>query len=224
MVLKQSCCFIIGCSPACAGDFRPESLNRFVPNHKRKTSSLQKIMKLTSKFALSAVALMASATLVTAQDDNGGRRRGGGNFDPEQFRQRMEERLKESLKVSGEEWTALQPLIEKVTTKQRESMSGRFGGFGRGRDGGGGGGGGNAGGGGGGGGGRSERAGSAESEALRTAIESESTSPEDLKAKLAAVRAIRKKAADELAAAREDLKKVVTVRQEAVLVSMGILE
>ena len=85
-------------------------------------------MKLTSKFALSAVALMASATLATAQDDNN--RRNRGNFNPEEFRARMEERIKESLKVTSEEWTALQPLIDKVTTKQREAMSGRFGGFG----------------------------------------------------------------------------------------------
>jgi hypothetical protein len=55
-------------------------------------------------------------------------------------------------------------------------------------------------------------------------LESESTSPETLKAKLAAVREIHAKATTELAAAREDLKKVLTVRQEALLVSYGILE
>ena len=39
-----------------------------------------------------------------------------------------------------------------------------------------------------------------------------------------AVREQRKKARAELDAARDDLKKVVTVRQEAVLVAMGMLE
>ncbi len=43
-------------------------------------------------------------------------------------------------------------------------------------------------------------------------------------AESAALRAVRKKGAADLAVAREDLKKVVTVRQEAVLVSMGLLE
>ena len=116
--------------------------------------------------------------------------------------------------VLGVAWAVLQPLIEKVTTKQRESFGG-FGGFGRGGDRGGRGGDGNN---------TSDRPGAAERAALRTALESESTPADDLKAKLEALRASRKKIAAELAAAREDLKKVVTVRQEAVLVSMGILE
>ena len=64
----------------------------------------------------------------------------------------------------------------------------------------------------------------AESQALRDALEKDSTSAEDLKAKLNAIRETRKKATAELATAREELKKVVTVRQEAVLFSMGILE
>jgi Spy/CpxP family protein refolding chaperone len=188
-------------------------------------------MKLTTKLFLPVVALMATAVFASAQDDNNrGDRR--GNF--EEFRQRMAERLKTSLKVTDEEWTVLQPLIEKVQTKQRDSMMGRFSGFGGRRGGGDGGSGGGSGGGGGGnttgGGDRGrgdrggDRAGSAESQALRTALESESTSSDEIKAKLAALREAQKKSAAELAAAREDLRKVVTVRQEAVLVTMGILE
>jgi hypothetical protein len=172
-------------------------------------------MKLNSKAFLSVVALAASAVLATAQDNNNnqGRERGRGNFNPEEFRARMAERMKTSLKVTDDEWAVLQPLIEKVTTKQRESFGG-FGGFGRGGDRGNRGGGDS----------NSDRPGAAERAALRTALESESTPADDLKAKLEALRASRKKIAAELAAAREDLKKVVTVRQEAVLVSMGILE
>jgi hypothetical protein len=109
-------------------------------------------------------------------------------------------------------------LIEKVQAKQREAVSGRFGGFG-GRGGPGGGGdrdrGGDRGG---------NRGGSAESQALREAIEKDGTAPEEIKAKLAAVREQRKKAQGELEAAREELRKVLTVRQEAVLVTFGILE
>jgi hypothetical protein len=174
-------------------------------------------MKIKSHILLPALALMASAVVASAQD----------RPSPEEFRARMEERLKTSLKVSDDEWKVLQPLIEKVGEKQRAGFGG-FGGFG-GRGPGGGGGGGNAAGntGGGGGGdrqGRGNRGGSEESQALRTALESESTSPDEIKAKLAAVRDHRKKVAAELAAARADLLKVVTVRQEAVLVSMGMLE
>jgi transposase len=138
----------------------------------------------------------------------------------------MAERLKTSLKVSDEEWGVIQPLIEKVQAKQRDAMSSRFGGFGGGR----GPGGGNTTGGNAPTAGatsdpsRPERAGTAEREALRTALENESTSPETIKAKLAAVREVHKKSAAELAAAREELQKVLTVRQEATLVSYGILE
>ena len=188
-------------------------------------------MKTTSTILLSALALAASTLLATAQDNNnqnrGQRGQGGQGGTPEEFRVRMAERIKTSLKVTDDEWTVLQPLIEKVTTKQRDAMAGRFGGFG-GRGGGGPGGdrGGNGGGGGAPGGntGGSDRPGAAESQALRDALEKDSTSPDDLKAKLNAIRETRKKAAAELVAARADLQKVVSVRQEAVLFSMGILE
>ncbi len=192
-------------------------------------------MKTKSSLFLSALALTASAVLSIAQDapaptpapasspaaDNGGGRTGrGGRGNFEEFRQRMEERLKTSLKATNEEWAVIQPLMEKVQSKQREAMGGRFGGFPGGRRGGGeasadkpGAGGEHA-----------MRGGSAESQALRTTLENESASPDEIKAKLAAVREQRKKAADELTQARADLSKVLTVRQEAVLVSAGILE
>ena len=181
-------------------------------------------MKMKPTILLSALALAASTLLATAQDTaapkdapkdagannpGGGRQRGGS---PEEFMKRMSDALKTSLKVTDEEWTVLKPLIEKVQTAQREAGAGR--GFG-GRGPGGPGGDNNT---------PDTRPGAAESAALRTALESDSTSADDLKAKLAAVRAVRKKGAADLAVAREELKKVVTVRQEAVLVSMGMLE
>ena len=189
-------------------------------------------MKTTPTILLSAIALTASALLATAQDkpaapptqgDRGNRGDRGGT--PEEFRARMADRVKTSLKVTDDEWTVLQPLIEKVTTKQRDSMAGRFGGFG-GRGGGGPGGDRGPGGGGNGGGGQggADRPGAAESQALRDALEKDGTSAADIAAKLNAVREQRKKAAGELTAARADLQKVVTARQEAVLFSMGILE
>ena len=182
-------------------------------------------MKSKPTILLTALALAASTILASAQapaapaapadgNNNGGRQRGqggqGGNFAD--FMARMNDRLKTSLKVTDEEWNVLKPLVEKVQTAQREAGAGR--GFGGGR-GPGGGGDNNT---------PDTRPGVAESTALRTALESDSTSADDIKAKLAAVREVRKKGTASLAVAREDLKKVVTVRQEAVLVSMGILE
>jgi hypothetical protein len=178
----------------------------------------------------------------------------GRGFSMEDFRKRMEEGLKRALKVSDEEWAVLQPLIENVRDKQREAMGSRFGGFGggpggppggfgggfgdrrRGPDGGGAPGGGTPDGGGerrrgpdgggdrGPGGPGGDRGGSPESQALRTTLENENATADEIKAKLTAVRESRKKASGELEAARAELQKVVTVRQEAVLVAMGMLE
>lgn len=198
-------------------------------------------MKIKSTSLLTVCALTMSALFAQAQAPNnpdpnrpqGERREGDRGGDRgrsyEDFRKMMADRLKTSLKVSDEEWSVIQPLIEKVTSKQRDAGGSRFGGGGPSR--------GPGGSGGTPGGGapssssggssdpsRSERAGSAEREALRAALENEGTSPETIKAKLAAVREIRAKSTAELTAAREDLKKVLTVRQEAVLVSYGILE
>lgn len=210
-------------------------------HHKNKIKNPN--MKIPSTLALGALSLAASAVIAIAQEtprppqpneparrpDGGGDRRGGFNVD--EFRKRMAERMKTTLKVTDEEWAALQPLIEKVQEKQRDAMAGRFG-FPGGGPGGPGGGrpGGDARPGGEGRppggeqGPRPDRPGSAESEALRTAVESETTAPADLTAKLTAVREQRKKAQAELATAREDLKKALTLRQEAALVAMGILE
>ena len=190
-------------------------------------------MKLHTTSILTALALSATALLAQGQapapnNNDPNRQRGGNRGNFEDFRKMMADRLKTSLKVSDEEWGVIQPLIEKVQAKQRDAGGGRFGGGGPGR----GRGGDNAGGGnapttgstGGGDASRPERAGTAEREALRTAVETEGTSPETIKAKLAAVREVQAKSAAELAAAREELKKVLTIRQEAALVNFGILE
>ena len=59
---------------------------------------------------------------------------------------------------------------------------------------------------------------------LRTTLENASASPEEIKTQLTAVRQAREKAKSDLAMAQADLKKILTVRQEAVLVEMGQLE
>jgi len=196
--------------------------------------------KTTTFVAAFAAALLSGITFASAQNaapangnngGNGGGRRGGGNFDPTQFRQQMNERIKTALKASDDEWGVIQPLLEKVQEKQFAGRGG-FGGFG-GRRGGNNGGGGAAGAGGTGGGtaaadtnnnNNRQRGGSPESQALRDTLDNESSSADDIKAKLTALRDARKKNTAELEAARADLRKVLTLRQEATLVSMSILE
>jgi len=172
-----------------------------------------------SSSSAAAPAASGSAAIAQAPDrrrvmENGGFRAGGDRI--EQFRQRMNEFLKTALKVSDEEWAVILPLLEKVQNKQRESITGRFGMFG-GRRGGPGG---------------PEGAGRLpgrsaqppEAEALKAALDNEAAAPADIKAKLEALRESRKKSAAELDQAREELRKVLTQRQEATLVLSGILD
>ena len=57
---------------------------------------------------------------------------------------------------------------------------------------------------------------------LQTALNG--TSPEVIAAKLKALREVRAKAKDKLKAAQDDLKSVLSVRQEGLLVNLGYLE
>ena len=160
-----------------------------------------------------------------------------GNRDD--FRQRMAERIKTQLKVSDDEWTVIQPLLEKVGEKLLANRTGGFGGPGG--PGGNRGGGRNNGGGnqpattdnaqGGGnqnqrreGGGGGPRGGSPETQALGATLADDNSTVNDVKAKLQAVRDQRKQANAELAQAREELRKVLNMRQEAFLVMDGILD
>ena len=59
---------------------------------------------------------------------------------------------------------------------------------------------------------------------LRNAVEDEHTSPEALAANLAAARAARTKLVAELKSAQDNLRQQVTPRQEAILVTFGILD
>ena len=157
----------------------------------------------------------------------------------DQFRQRINDRLKTALKASDDEWSVIQPLLEKVEEKQREVLTNRFGGLMRGGPGGEGRrrppaeNGGNA--------AQATTAGqgegnrparreggrppsSAEATALEGALQDDNTNVNDIKTKLAALRAERAKANADLASARTDLQKVLNMRQEAVLVLAGLLE
>jgi hypothetical protein len=170
-----------------------------------------------------ALALNLSVAKVSAQ---------GRNFDPAARRQQMLDNLKDRLEVTDDaEWKVLSDALGKVFDAQQATRGGGGRGmFGRGRNGGGGGGGGqdqagnnnnnNNGGG-------NRRGGfgqpSAEEAALLAAIEAKAPADE-IKAKLVAVRTARTANEAKLTSAQEELKKLVTARQEATLVLAGILK
>jgi len=152
----------------------------------------------------------------------------GGQFDPAQMRQRMMERMKEQLGADDAAWKVLEPRLTKVMDLNRQAQGmGRGGMFGmmggmRGQRGGN-----DAG-------GQGNRRGPQQDpatmtpvekaqEQLRTTLENQSASPEEIKKNLTAFREAREKARQELATAQQELKKILTVRQEAQLVMMGQL-
>jgi hypothetical protein len=59
---------------------------------------------------------------------------------------------------------------------------------------------------------------------LRTTLSNESASPDDLRRALTAVREAEAALQQDRAAAQSDLKKILTLRQESVLVEMGQLD
>ncbi len=186
-----------------------------------------------------ALGLMVGGLSLAQQGggNQGGGRRGGqgggpgggpGNFDPAQFRQRMAERMKEQLGVDDQAWKVMEPRLMKVMDLNRQANAGNrgmFGMFGRGGRGGPGGDQGGPQG------DRQRRGPMGEQTALekamtqlRTTLENQSATPEEIKTQLTAVRSAREKARQELAVAQQELKKILTLRQEAMLVEMGQLE
>ncbi len=59
---------------------------------------------------------------------------------------------------------------------------------------------------------------------LRELLQADKAEVEQIKAKLAAYRAAKNKANQELAAARQSLRQIMDLRQEAVLVVNGLLD
>jgi Spy/CpxP family protein refolding chaperone len=169
-----------------------------------------------------AAALGLSAGSLQAQDNtNGGggqgrRGGGGGNFDPAQFQQRMMDNVRDRLAFTNDtDWAAVQPLIQKVFDARRDVGVPGMGMMRRG----GGGGGDNAQGG--------RRGGffgapSPEAEALQKAIDDNAPAAQ-VKALLEKYRAARKDKEAKLAQAQEDLRKVLTARQEAQAALLGLL-
>lgn len=178
-------------------------------------------MKTTTYCSLGALVLgLCLSTVVTSAQGAGGR----GNFDPEEMRARMAERMKTQLKADDAEWKVIQPLLEDVQEKQRAALGGRFGGMMGMMAGPRGGGPQNADNANAGRRGRGMGQQSSAVQALAEAVESGDASASDLKSKMKAVREEREKAAAALKTAREKLRHVLTTQQEAQLVLMGVLD
>ena len=186
---------------------------------------MRKTQQCLAMAGLAAILSLGSSQLVAQdnQSQGGGRQGGrgfGGNFDPAQFQQRMMERYKETLEVNDDaEWKAIEPLVQKVMDARMAAFSGMGRGmFGRGGRGGGDNGGGD----------RASRGGgfnqtpSPEAEALQKAIDGKAPNSE-LKAALAKYIEYRKAKQAELEAAQANLRKVLSVRQEAIASLNGLL-
>lgn len=148
-------------------------------------------------------------------------------FDPARMQEMMLERLKDRLDATDDEWTAIKPLLTDTVKLQMESGRARMGGMmGMGRN-------------------RGRRGPGGqdgmddqrrqgmrrmmgqpmpEAEALQSAIETSGTANSVIKAKMTAYREARQKQEEALKASREKLRSVLTLRQEAELVLIGILD
>lgn len=168
---------------------------------------------------ISAASLLSSAARVAAQPQpqdgqaQGMRNMGGMGMgmDPQQMQQRMNEFFRERLAVTNDaEWKVIEGRLAKVTQLRMETLIGGMGGMRMG---------GNRGGGGFPGMGQP----SPEAEALQKAIES-NASVADLKTRLEKFREARRQKQEALAKAQDELRQVLSLRQEATLVTMGMLE
>ena len=181
-------------------------------------------MKLLGKTLSMAAAILALS--VGAQSSFA--QRGGGNFDPAEMQKMMMERMRTSFDVKDDgEWKLISERITAVSDARRAAQSGGGMGamFGRGGRGGAPGGApadANAGG------GQQRRGGfggtpNPDMEALQKAIEDKAPA-EQIKTLLAKVRESNKAAESKLESAQGELKKVLSVRQEAVAVTFGLLK
>ncbi len=184
-------------------------------------------MKLNRLILLLGAAALLSFTTANAQDNNNGRenrgnrenREGRPNFDPAQFQQRMMEGVKDRLEITDEtEWKAVQPLVQKVMDANRSVMGDRMRGMMPRRPGGDN--------------NNNDRGGrfgggmfgtpSPEAETLQRAIDSKASTSE-IKAATVKYAEARKARQTELETAQNNLRKVLTPRQEAIATLNGLL-
>lgn len=115
-------------------------------------------------------------------------------------RQRTIEDFKERLGVSDKEWAVIKPRIEKVYNQMHPQPQMRAG---------------------------NEQARSEveqRSSELRDLLRKQGAAPDEIKARLTALRLAKQRAAQDLATAKQELRQLMTLRQEAELVLSGLLD
>jgi hypothetical protein len=118
---------------------------------------------------------------------------------------RLQSRLRERLEITDDgEWAVISERIARLEELRRAAASGPIAALDRARK------------------GAKGEAGGAEREALRTAI-TDRLPDAEIRSRLARVAAVQKQQAAKLAQAQEELRAVLTVRQEAIAVMFGVL-
>ncbi|MEY2427632.1 MAG: hypothetical protein QOJ40_517 [Verrucomicrobiota bacterium] len=181
-------------------------------------------MKMNQALVMAGIVTFCSASCLLAQDNATPQGRPGRGGPPDaaqiqQWQQQRIDRYKDQLEITDDtEWKAIQPLIQKVTDAQRAAFAdrvrGAFGGRNRGGD--------NSQG------DQNSRRGgvfgtpSPEAEALQKAIDGKASKSE-LKTAIENYLASRKAKQAELEKAQADLRKVLSLRQEAIATANGLL-
>jgi len=169
-------------------------------------------VNLATMLGAFTLALTMSSPLLAQAPSGDQRQRGGdrGNTSPQEMQARMLNALRERLEVTDdEEWKVLSERVLKVS-ELRRSVGGGFGGRGGPPQGG------------------SDRgprgatSGNPEMAALASAVRDKLTDAE-IKSRLDQVHAARKENEAKLAKAQEELRAVLSVRQEAIAVVFGLL-
>lgn len=230
--LMRNCRHVWRVNPARTPMKSSSEITRSVP----QVSLGRRILKGSAILGFAAVLQFSASTLLAQAQDarrDDGRRRGGdtqggdrGNFNPQEMQARMLSALRERLEITDdEEWKVISERITKLG-EIRRNAGGGFGGMFGGRGGPGGpGGGGDRNGGGdrGGGPGRGMRpGGNPEMAALGLAIQDKLPDAE-IKSRLERLREKRREAEASLTKAQEELRAVLSIRQEAVAVMFGLL-
>jgi opacity protein-like surface antigen len=143
---------------------------------------------------------------------------GRGNFDPAQMRQRIMDNLKQDMDVKDDEWAVIQPKLDKVLTISFDSRMRGGNMFRRNR-------------------GQDQQGNnnrpqpqagdSAVTKAqadLQSALDDKSINADEIAKRLANLRAAKDAAKQDMVKAQQDLKELLSQRQEAVLVLAGLLD
>lgn len=195
----------------------------FPQNSSPRAYSGRARFSVVQSVGLAAMIFAASFADADAQDNRDRGRRGGdggnggngGNFNPQEMQARYMTALRERFGVTGDdEWAIISERITKVAELRRNSM-GAMGGMMSGRGG--------SDSRGGSSGGRSSRSSNSTDVAALNAAIQDKLPDAEIKARLDRVREQRKDNDIKLAKAQEELRAVLSVRQEAIAVLSGLL-